>query len=373
MNNTEQQFFSLLRAGLWDNPIEEALFSNDPDWPAILKMASMQTVSGIIYDGISKLPLNCMPPAEFMRRIYQSVVRIDKNNQMLNERLNRIILLLQSEGIHPILLKGQGVALNYPTPSHRQCGDIDLYIGKKDYKRACHLTTTWGVINGCELESYKHFSFAFDGIAVEFHRIVEQLPNPFKNRKFQRWIQFHLQRDKLIFWHLGQTEIPLPPANFNIIYIFNHALRHFIADGIGLRQLCDWSLCLYKYHGQIDKPALMKNLKAFGLLRSWQIFGCVAVHELGLPKDMFPFYNEKFREVSQKKLLEDIMLSGNFGRYDIKWKTRPSGYLSGKFHNFVKKNQRLIHIFPIIRVNPVFYYLYYFHIGLLQIINDKCR
>ncbi|MEA5127405.1 MAG: nucleotidyltransferase family protein [Proteiniphilum sp.] len=373
MNRTEQQFFALLQSGLWEKPVDQSLFSGDPDWSTILKMAHMQTVSGIIFDGISYLQADLQPPAAIMRQLYQTVIRIEKSHALFNERLTRLIPLLQSENIHPILLKGQGVAQNYPNPMHRQCGDIDLYIGKKDYRRACELAVEKGIVSNDTLESHKHFYFEWDGVAIEFHRIVEKFPDPFKNKIFQQWTQYHLQREKLQVWNLNDIDVLLPPPNFNALYIFNHAFLHFIADGIGCRQLNDWVMYLYRFHDQIDRQELMKDLKAFGLLRTWQIFGCIAVHQLGLSEEKFPFYTDKFRDISQTVILKDILLSGNFGRYDQKWATRPAGYLSGKFHNFRMKNRRVIQLSSTIGSNVGFYYLYYLVIGIQQIVNDKLK
>ncbi len=371
MSRTEEQFFTLLQSGLWGSPVDISLFSDDTDWPAILKIAVMQTVSGIVFDGISRLSSELQPPTTIMRQLYQTVIRIEQSHELLNERLTRIIPLLQSEDIYPILLKGQGVAQNYPNPVRRQCGDIDLYIGKKDYKRACELAVGRGIVSNDILESHKHFHFDWDGVEIEFHHIVEKLPDPFKNKRFQYWTQYHLQKNKLNVWNLNNTEVLLPSANFDALYIFNHAFHHFISDGIGCRQLCDWVMYLHRFHAQIDRQELMKDLKAFGLLRAWQIFGCIAVHQLGLTKEEFPFYTDKIREVSQKIILKDILLLGNFGRYDPKWKTRPPGYLSGKLHNFRMKNRRALKLFSIIGENVSLYYIYYLVIGIQQIVNDK--
>lgn len=373
MSRTEQQFFALLRSGLWDSPIEESLFAGDTDWPAVLKIASMQTVSGIIFDGISKLSKNLQPPTTIMRRLYPRVVRIEQSHELLNERLIRIISLLQSEGIHPILLKGQGVAQNYPNPVRRQCGDIDLYIGKKDFKRACELVNGWGIVADEEIERYRHYHFNWEGVAIELHRIVEEHPNPFRNKRFQYWIEYYLQKDKLKTWNLHNTAVLLPPVNFNALYVFNHAFLHFISEGIGFRQLCDWVMYLHLYHEQIDRSELMKDLRVFGLLRAWQIFGCIAVHDLGLAKEKFPFYTDKFRKKSQNKILEDILLVGNFGHYDPKWATRPAGYMSGKLHNFKMRSRRTLNLFLILRGYMGFYYLHFFIIGIRQIVNDKFK
>src|SRR5690554_5075943 len=137
MNRTEQQFFALLRSGLWNTPVDASLFSSDTEWPKILKMATMQTVNGTIFDGISNLPADAQPPVEVMRRLYQTVVRIEQSHAVLNDRLTRLVSMFQAEGINAILLKGQGMARYYPNPLRRQCGDIDLYIGMEDYDKAC--------------------------------------------------------------------------------------------------------------------------------------------------------------------------------------------------------------------------------------------
>ncbi len=373
MNKTEQQFFALLQSGLWGNPVNESLFSGETDWAAILTIARMQTVSGIVFDGISNLEPDMQPPSSIMLQLYQTIVRIEQSHELLNDRLSRMITLLQSEDIHAVLLKGQGVAQNYPNPARRQCGDIDLYIGKKNYKRACELVTKKGMVPKDSLESHKHLHFNYEGVDIELHRIVEKFPDPFKDKLFQQWTQYHLQTEKLNAWNLNDLEVLLPPPNFNALYIFNHAFHHFISDGVGCRQLCDWAIYLHKFHHHINKQELMDDLTSLGLLRPWQIFGCIAVDQLGLSKEEFPFYTDKFREVSQKVILKDILSLGNFGRYDRKWATRPVGYLPGKFHNFRMKNKRAMELFSIIGGNVWVYYVYYLVIGIQQIVNDKLK
>lgn len=373
MNCTEQQFFALLRSGLWDSQIEESLFTDDTDWSGILKMAAKQTVSGIIFDGISNLPENLQPPTAIMRRLYQTVIRIEQSHELLNDRLTKIIPLLQSESIYPILLKGQGVAQNYPNPVRRQCGDIDLYIGKQDFQRSCELAKEWGIVADEAIEKHRHYHFNWDGVSIELHRIVEELPDPYRNRKFQHWVEYHLQKDKLKTWDLQNRSISLPSVNFNAIYIFIHAFHHFISEGVGFRQLCDWIIHLHKFHDQIDRSELMKDLKDFGLFRVWQIFGCIAVHELGLAKEKFPFYTDEFRKKSQDIILEDILLLGNFGHYNPKWATRPSAYVPGKLYNLKRRSLRALNLYPILRGYMGIYYLHFLAMGIRQIAKDKFK
>ena len=373
MNRTEQQFFSLLRSGLWGSRPDESLFSGETDWNEIVETATRQTVSGLVFDGVSNLPSNMQPPTAIMRQLYQTVVKIEQSHFLLNDRLLRLLSVFNTEDLQPVILKGQGVALFYPNPTRRQCGDIDLYIGKKNYKKACSLVVDKGLASNNIKESHKHFSFILEGVDIELHRVVEVVPSPLKNIRFQKWTRHHLEDGELFKGVINNSEVKLPPPNFNALYIFYHAFHHFVSDGVGCRQLCDWVMCLSKFNNQIDRDILKSDLESFGLLRTWQIFGYIAVYQMGLKEDAFPFYTDEFKEVSQEFILNDIMSQGNFGRYDKKWETRPQGYLSGKYHNFRMKNRRAAKLFSILGGSVVLYNIYYSLIGVNQIVNDKFK
>ena len=361
------QFFSLLRSGLWNSPLDSSLFES-ADWDAIFDLANKQTVAGIIYDAVIKLPIELQAPAALMRKWYMAVVRIMQSHELLNQRLAEIIPLLQSEGIHPVLLKGQGVAQNYPNPARRQCGDIDLYIGGKDYKKACDIVLKYGIVSGGESESVKHYHFNWNGVTIELHRIAEQLYSPLHNMKFQRWTKQHLSDNKLRIYSVNDTDVPLPPVNFDTLYIFNHFYRHFIAKGIGLRQVCDWTLYIHTFNDRIDMEMLKKDLKAFGLLRVWQIFGNIAVNKLGLPQNQFPFYTDKYKSISCS-VLDNMLQDGNFGFYKPKNGERPAGYIMGKLYSFKNQHQR-VHSLPIAFKEKFTYYIFFFFNGVKQIIKD---
>ncbi|MBB4036616.1 hypothetical protein GGR21_002522 [Dysgonomonas hofstadii] len=369
---TQGKFFALLRSGLWNSPIDTTLFSESVDWETILRMATMQTVNGILYDGINKLSSEKQPPASLMRKLYQTIVCIEQSHELLNQRLTEIIPLLQSEDIGLILLKGQGVAQNYPNPVRRQCGDIDLYVGKEDCEKATELLLSIGVEpeNKTKKKSSKHENFYLKGVSIELHFLAEKLQNPIYNKRFQNWTGYHLHGNNQRKWSLNNTEILLPPVNFNALYIFNHAFHHLISGGIGLRQLCDWTLFLYTFNNQIDKEELYKDLKSFGLLHAWKIFGYIVVNYLGLNEDIFPFYSDKYKNESEK-VLKKILQSGNFGFYNPGKSEHPTGFLSGKFHSFLLKQKWLIDIFPIFPKEVFTFYIHYWCNGMTNIIKGR--
>lgn len=372
MNKTEQQLFALLRSGLWGSPVDADLFSDIVDWEAMLKMAAMQTVTGIVYDGIDKLPVDKQPPIPLMRKLYQTVMRIEQSHELLNKQLAKIVSKLQMEGINPVLLKGQGVAQNYPNPLRRQCGDIDLYVGKENCEKAVEILLGTGASpeNKTKKKSPKHESFYLRGVTIELHFLVEKLHNPFANAEFQRWTQKHLRGNELQTWNLNGVNISLPPVNFNALYIFNHAYHHFIAGGIGLRQLCDWAIYLYIFHGHIDRQELMKDLKALGLLKPWQVFGCIVVEKLGLAKEDFPFYTEKYKGDSQQ-VLSRILQTGNFGYYNTEYGKHPARYLAGKLHSLYIRQKWIGGCLSIFPKESLLFYIYYWGNGISNILKGR--
>lgn len=71
--------------------IEKKLFTDAVDWELLLKMASMQTVCGVLYEGIQKLPSELQPPTLLMRKLYQRVIRMEQSHGLLNQGLTEFV------------------------------------------------------------------------------------------------------------------------------------------------------------------------------------------------------------------------------------------------------------------------------------------
>lgn len=328
-------FFSLVRSGLWGTCADEALFQSTSaaEWESLYRMAQAQALLAITFDGIGTLPTELRPPRTLYLQWAARTAQIEQANKRLNETVIELQSLYSDAGLHPVLLKGQGIGLNYRTPLHRQCGDIDIYLGKKGQPVANRLLLQ----QGAEVEgeaSDKHASYSLRGVHIENHRIILRLNNPLASRRFR-----HLVDEWFPQGAEAGCAMPLPPATFNALYIFLHAFVHFLNSGIGLRQLCDWTCLLAQRHKDIDSPALLRQLQDLGLLRAAQAFGYIAVTRLGLPPNRLPFPLEDSKILGEK-LLEDILATGNFGQHDLRIKPRPKGYWAGKWYTFCRATRR---------------------------------
>ena len=173
----ERQFFSLLRAGLWNEVPDAGLFGVDTDWEALYKLAYEQTVVGHVTDGINRLPRAVLPAREERLDPFLGDLLL---TQQRNGALDRFIpVLFRALKAFPVLLiKGQGLARDYQDPTRRQPGDIDLLLQPQDYEaaKAILLSKATKVLE--ELPEIYHQGMKFKSIEVEIHGAVSTLMSP---------------------------------------------------------------------------------------------------------------------------------------------------------------------------------------------------
>ncbi len=343
MEKARHTLLELVRSALWERPATG--LPEEIDWAKVYTLARQQTLLGLLADAVRRLPQERKPDTEMVQKLQVFCMRNIQSHMLITNRLAGSLEILRSAGVEPVLFKGHGLAINYPDPMSRQCGDIDLYVGKKDYDKAVQACRQAFEEDEHDSESIKHFHFNNGGVSVEIHRIAETIPGVFRNRRYQRWTVESLQPSDLRKTDIEGVTVSLPPHNFNAVYVMNHAWHHFVTGGIGLRQICDWTMYIHRFHERLDPDRLESDLRSFGLLKVWHMFAWIAVNRLGLPAKECPLYEGKYAGDSEK-MLDFIWIGGNFGRYDEGKGKRPDGYSSGKIHSMVVQTRRYFSIMP---------------------------
>jgi hypothetical protein len=185
-----------------------------------------------------------------------------------------------------------------------------------------------------------------EGVHIELHRIAEILPGARQDRLFKEWTVKQLEESDLRIVEIGGASVNLPPVDFDPLYIMNHAWHHSVYGGIGLRQICDWTRYIHRFHDRLDPVKLESDLKSFGLLKVWHMFAWIAVNRLGLPADECPLYEGRYSDDAEK-MLAVVWTDGNFGRYSERRSKRPEGYSSGKLHSLIVTTKRFFRIIPV--------------------------
>lgn len=334
-------YLELLKSALWGSPTEADSFVDLPPeiWEQIYSLASDQRTSAFISPAILALPHACQPPLSFLLKLSLHTEKVEAANRRLNDTLAHISEEYKSIDTPFILLKGQGVALNYSHPLHRTPGDLDLFFYRKgDYERA----KKWVIEKGYpqEPESMKHLGFNIGKVHIENHRKMASFDSNRYNKYFQAEVSRLIDLDGWETALIGNTEVKLLPPTFNAGYLFIHLFHHFKHAGVSTRQLSDWLLLLFRYQDVIDKESLYRLFDELDLLQPASLFAAATVRYLGASPDLFPFPLSSDTQLIDKVMV-DVLRGGNFGQHRP-GKRRPSGVWSGRWHSFKRNLVRTI-------------------------------
>lgn len=370
---TERLFFNILKASLWgtrlDMPVEF------DDWRSLMKLAKSQSVLGLVANVLlSNSELVQRIPVKMQQRLRNFIRSNVATHSVLNRTLVRIVMLMDDAGIQSVLLKGQGVARNYPMPELRQCGDIDLYVGVDDFSRACSLIDT--IASATRLpesgSSDKHYEAKVGDIVVELHKYSEVHPSAYYDAIYQKYSDDGLTNDLRVYDFSG-VSVNTPADTFNAFYIFNHLWQHFLTSGVGLRQFIDWMLFIHKHKDTIDESKLKCILDDMNLMMPWQVLGCILVNDLGLSMCDFPFYDQRY-ERKKGRILKMVLKEGNFGHDRAYYKERKErGYWTVKIRSFYYNLERYFQLLMIFPSHALRQFMNMLAIGFKAVWKDKLK
>lgn len=310
MNNTQKQFLELLRSALWGTPPDADLLCN-ADWKGIHRMAREQTVAALTADAIAMLPQKAMPPFNVKMLFIADATMTERRNRAVGEEMRRICRLLEDNGIKVAFFKGQIAAARYPHPEHRTPGDVD-FIADCPERAEKLMLAEGGKLGGVVP---KHAEITVNGVLFESHRTALDMAFPPSTRYFNRQIAGMFARGGGSE-RVDDADLPCLPPSLELCHCTAHINHHFLEVGIGLRQLADFALLLFRKHDSVDAEELVRHLRGTHMLRFFRALEALSVMYLGLPKEsvVLPF-NDSDR-ANARLIMRSAVRGGNFGRYD---------------------------------------------------------
>ncbi len=318
-------FLELIQIAIGTRPAPLSSSPTDKEWEELFDMSKKQAIVGVLFSGIEKLPEEQCPCKRILLEWYLLTTKIEDRNRQLNSTAVKVAQRFLKDGMRSCVLKGQGIATLYPQPLRRQSGDIDLWVeGDRNtiiqYLRR-HNRSTQIV--------YHHADFnVLKDIELEVHFTPTWMYAFPKDKILQKWFagEADAQFSNIIPLPSeaedSKANICAPTTEFNIVFLLVHIFRHLLDEGIGLRQLMDYYFLLTAtpIDNQTKANALttlqklgLKNFTAAVMYAMQQIFGMQEQYMLIEPnKDEGTF------------LIEEIMLAGNFGKYDLRSQSNPN-------------------------------------------------
>ena len=312
MDKNQHAFFELLRGGLWEKDVWLSTYDSI-DYSEIQRLAEEQSVVGLVAAGLEHVEDVKLPKEDLLQFIGQTL-QLEQRNKAMNNFVAGLVEKLRNEDVYSLLLKGQGIAQCYERPLWRACGDVDLFLSEDNYKKAKAVLAPLASSIEEENNYTKHFGMTINSWEVELHgNLRSEL-----YKKIDR--ELDKVKDDVFFggnvrsWANGSTQVFLPSANNDVVYVFTHILQHFFKGGIGLRQICDWCRLLWTYKDSIKQDLLEKRIRKMGLMSEWRAFAALAVDNLGMPAEAIPLYSNSNKWSKKgKRILGFVFETGSFG------------------------------------------------------------
>lgn len=266
LNTSEQMLFALLRASLHQKETEQSYFRqvSEGDWKQCYQLAARQGVMALAWEGVMKLPAEMQPSRTLKLTWGMAVQDYEEKYARYCRTIQDLSTFYAAHGIVTVQMKGVGLSTYYPTPAHREGGDIDIYTFSADPSKmtdaeANRLADELMIKQGIEVEmhSYKHSNFYYKGIPIENHKFflnVEHYPVAVQVNELLKQC-LNPQTTGLLE---GECNILTPSPAFNTLFLAFHASQHY-GSGIALHHLCDWAMLVERYGLQLPKELTDKR------------------------------------------------------------------------------------------------------------------
>lgn len=315
-------FFELIRITLGNREMFSRIPS-EKEWVQLYALANKQSLTSFLIEGVNRIK-DANPNVNL--NLKQGVVlegigvglQTEARNKVQNQRAKELCELFMEGGFKGCILKGQGTALYYGHPEHRQCGDIDVWVADgsgfmvngscRDEILGFARAKGWKIGH----IDIKHSDMEiFEDVPVEVHFQPSWMYCPATNK---RLMQFFVEKQERQFGNnderVGFTHTTI---DFDLVYSMVHIYRHIFSEGIGLRQLVDYYyiLCSVK-----SEELRVKSFEVLRSLRMEKFVGGV----MWILRECFGMKEELLlcpvNEKHGRFLLSEIMTAGNFGQYD---------------------------------------------------------
>ncbi len=323
----------------------------DSEWQQILDISLKQSLAGLFFAGIERLPQEQWPPISIKLQWIGIITEIENGNRLTTSVCCQLCRKLEQDGFKTCVLKGQANYADYPKQllNRRSCGDIDIWVSPKGNdkhpveKTLKYLEKEYGLTGLCWLHANISDK---SGVPVEVHLRPSFMNAPIGNKRF---LKYFGKFDDCVCQKKIEGGITLPAmkSKYDIIYQMNHIYRHFIDEGVGLRQIVDYYFLLMA-DDSWNKKDIKHTIEYLGMKRIASALMWVLHIVFAMPQERMVY------EPSEKDgrfLLNEIMMAGNFGHSDsrmaaLKAEEGKLSYQVSKALRRIKRNMRFFRSYP---------------------------
>lgn len=303
MSLHDKAFLQLVRLGIGNADSVDT--KGIADWSAIKAIAEEHGLSAVVLDALNTIDvsltgsLQTKIKLEWIGEVLQSY---EARYQAYKNTIGEMAAFYNSHGFEMMVLKGYACSLDWPNPSHRPCGDIDIWqFG--DWHNADEAVAREKGIR-IDTSHHHHTVFYWGDFMVENHYDFINVHHHKSNAAFEAILK-EVGKDDTHFIDVHGEKVYLPSPNLHALFLLKHACAEFAASGLNLRQLLDWALFVKAHGTKVNWEWVLRILDEFGMKTMFNIINAICVEDLGFQSDIFP--NLQYDAQLKDKVLNEIL------------------------------------------------------------------
>lgn len=279
MTQLSQLLFATLRGALFGAEVQTEAYGalSEEQWLQFYRLSAKQGVLAIVYDVLSRLPAECQPPRNIKLQWALGAEAIENRYEMQRKTSALLARLFAEHDLKTVVMKGLAIGTYYPNPAHRECGDLDCFLGE-GYELGNQICEQIGA--KVSRDYYKDATIKYRGLLVENHRFFLPIRGSRKVKALERHLREVVLRGKTSF--VPDTQLIVPSADFNALFLTMHGLNHFLSEGIKLRHILDWALLLKAEQDNINWTEFYYWADKMRMTRFADALTAISVEHFGL-------------------------------------------------------------------------------------------
>ena len=336
MKNTDLRSFDLTQRtvfGLLSQTLFGAAYTPEPDvdWTAVYRESECQAVRLQTLCNHHLIP--DIPP-DLREKISRYLTRAMLRNTRIHAQHSEVHRVMNRAGIPYTILKGASSACYYPVPMTRAMGDVDFYVDRAHLEETVALFVSMGFTLS-EEDHICHRVLRLGSAHLELHFDLPGLPRGDVGETIRGYMTDLCESAVLLKNSLVTCNCPSDLHHG--LSMLMHLQHHLLAEGIGLRHLCDWAVFVHRFDGREFPDLFADKLRAVGLWRLARLLSLTASLYIGLPERDW-MREESSDEATAHALMLDIMAGGNFGQKDHQ-RAYEGMFISNRGKDGVKKRR----------------------------------
>lgn len=273
----------------------------DKDWDVLFLLANKHDIVALLSDIILENP-SIGIPIDVRLKILGMQEIAEQSYYYHLDVLSELLAFFSTHKIPTMVIKGLSLSRYYPVPSHRKCGDIDIYQYGQQSLSDYIISQTFELAIKNTIAGH-HTNYQYRNISIENHYQLITTYHGGVTLELEALLEKEASNAKEYEVNLQKVRYPSP--TFNAIYLPYHMAVHFRSEKVTMRQVLDWMMFLKKEYENVDWLQVHEVYHRYNLSTFVNAINGVLIHYFGMSESQA--YHYKKDERMEFRLLNDII------------------------------------------------------------------